>query len=170
MGSLLPFSHVWDHLEIYFRDVQYDYNNGSYCIDLKKEYPYTLFLHQKNQSVLPKIRETMEEKCRSIAIYQKLKLDYRVPGSKNQRGEYRLNDFSSHRHGYYVIYCRLQNDQVILKLAVPEFDEPSTYDPEYESWHRARIEEYQNQCIARRQTNCLATERQHLENALKKLI
>lgn len=170
MGQLLPFAVVWDHLEIYFRDVQFDYSSGRHCVDLKKEYPHTLFLNQKHRSLLPRVREIMEEQCKSIAIFQALELDYQVPGGKYSWGAYNLGDFATHRHRYYVLYCRLEEDQMLLKLAVPEFTTPSTYDPECEDYHRSKVEEYAAYCEQHNECNYLRTEQQRHENTLKKLI
>ena len=169
MGQLLPFSFVYDNLKFYFRDIEFNRHTNKNQVVVKNEYPYILFLNIKHVKLLPKIREIVEEQCKSIAIVDLLKLDYQIPNSKGHDGMYNPYDFFMHRHGYYVVYCRLEEDQMLLKLAIPEFTTPSIYDPDYEHWHRARIEEYQEQCKRLGQLSNLERQQQLLENALKNL-
>ena len=103
MGQLLPFSFVYDKLKFYFRDIEFNGHINQNQIVVKNEYPYILLLNMKHVKLLPKMREIVEEQCKSIAIVDLLKLDYQIPNSKGHDGVYNPCDFFFHSFGMGIV-------------------------------------------------------------------
>jgi len=140
MGRLVSLKEANEESLIYFREL--DYYGGQYHFNLKKEYPYAICLYYKKTHHLVTIRETLERQCMGIAIYHYVEMDYRYPDPMDLS----YGNFNVQKHGYYVIRCQLEEDQMILKLKIPNWDTPQLLCPEHQDWHSRLFEEYRRMC------------------------
>lgn len=180
-GQLLTLNFVFDDMNYFlyfqnhyfeskfYKDPKYDFLDQEIkkSAFIKTEYPYTLFLNQKNYQVLPKIRETIEEKGKGIGILNSIVLDYNVPVIKKGWQELFYPELCLYRHRFYVIHLRYEEDKILLKLLFPEFVEISMYDEENSNLHENSIREYFEHCQKNKQINFLKTQQEKFEYVKK---
>jgi len=140
VGRLVSLKEANEDSLIYFREL--DYYGGQYHFNLKKEYPYPVCLYHEKTHHLVTIRETLERQCAGIAIYHYVEMDYQYPNPTDLS----YGNFSIQKHGYYVIRCQLEEDQMILKLKIPNWDTPQLLCPQYQDWHSKLFEAYNLMC------------------------
>jgi hypothetical protein len=164
MGRLVSLEEARKESLIYFRELEY--YDSRYQFKLKKEYPYAACLHVTKTQHLVAVRETMEQQCRSIAIYHYVEMDYQYPNNTDRS----YGDTTTQRHGYYVIRCQLEEDQMILKLKIPELDKPQIFHPRYQDWHSAKFEAYNRMCETTGSHNYLSYQWEKLNKTLSEML